>query len=148
MNGFDPFLLTGADATVAADVAVLAAGDQVDGLDVPGVSDLAWRGGVDAREAALLQALHRAVAELHLDRAAVHEVQLLLDVVKVKARFDAGRQDDRVDAERRHAQALADLAEAGAIAEVVEVADRIALALGHSRVVSGSLHVVLLSSYC
>ncbi len=59
------------------------------------------------------------------------EVQLLLEVVVVKARLDARRQHDRVDAERRHAEALADLAKARAVAQVVQVRDRVALADGH-----------------
>ena len=70
-----------------------------------------------------------AVAEHHLDRAAVDEVQLLLLVVVVRAAFDAGRHHDRVHAERGHVEALADLAKAGTVAQRVEIADGIALAV-------------------
>jgi len=76
----------------------------------------------------------------------VDEVQLLLQVVVVKARLDAGGEDDRVDAERRHTEALADLAETGPVAEVVEVGDGEAIAVRHSWVIAGSLHVSRLLS--
>ena len=55
-----------------------------------------------------------------------------------------GGHDDRVDAEGGHAQALADLAKARPVAEVVEIADGVALALRHARILGGSLHLVLL----
>src|SRR5271170_1291460 len=116
MNGFDPLLLAWRDASVAPDVAVLAAHAQVDGVGVSDVSHLARGGGVDACERALIEALDRAIAELHLDRPAVDEVQLLLDIVVVRPALDSGGHHDRVDAERGHLEALADLAKAGAIA--------------------------------
>ncbi len=142
MHGFDALLLALAHAPVATDVAVIAAGAHVHGVDVADVAYLAHGCGVHTRQPALAEPPHVAVAELHLDRAAMDEVQLLLGVVVVKARLDAGRQDDRVDAEGGHAEALADLAKAGPVAQVVEVGDGVAVAFGHARIVSRSLHRV------
>src|ERR1700722_8609924 len=84
-----------------------------------------------------------AVAELHLDRAAVHEVKLLLHVVEVAPRFISGGHRDHVDAERAYAKALAHLAKAVAFAERVEVRGHcVALARGHLGVLR-CLHVDL-----
>src|ERR1035437_9402645 len=104
-------------APVSAHVAILAAGTHVDGILVADVARLAQGGGVDAREGALGQALDGAVAELHLDRAAVNEVELLLGLVRMKSGLIADGHDDRVDPECGHVQALADLAKSVAIAE-------------------------------
>src|SRR5580704_10277456 len=79
---------------------------------------------------------------MHLDRAAVHEVQLLLLVVEMRARLDARGQHDRVDAERGDAEALADLAKPGPVAEVVEVGHRVALAGPHVGVLARCLHLM------
>src|SRR3954451_5782342 len=113
---------------VAPDVAVLAADDHVDRVLVEGVHAAHRRGG-DAGEAALVEHVARAVAELEADAPAVDEVELLLLVVVVARRGVAGRLDDGVDAERGHAQRRADLAEAVPVAERVQMADRVALAL-------------------
>src|SRR3954470_5667930 len=84
---------------VAADVAVLPPDDHVHRVDVAGVLELPVRRRVDAREAAGLQRVARAVAEVDLERAAEDDVELLLLVVEVEAGLDARRKDDRVDAE-------------------------------------------------
>ena len=87
-------------------------------------------GRVDAREARPARARALAVAERELDRAAVHEVELLLALVQVPAGRVARRDDDGVDAERGDAELLAHLAEAGPLAHAVEAADRPAVARG------------------
>jgi hypothetical protein len=115
-------------AAVAADVAVLAAGDDVHGVLVGDVADAADGRGVDAGEAAGGEAVARAVAELDLDQAAVDEVDLFLLVVEVAAGLPAGRHDDRVDPERGDVELLADLAEPVALAHPVDVADGVAVA--------------------
>src|SRR5262249_50887210 len=81
---------------------------------------------VDARQAAGAELVRRAVAERHRDAAAVHEVQLLLLVVVVPVRFEAGWHHDRVDAELLDVEPSADLAEAVALAHLLQVADRVA----------------------
>src|SRR5271169_263456 len=134
--------------TVAPDIAVLAARAQVHRLRISNVSELAWRGRVHARERSLLQALDRSVAELHLHHAPVHEVELLLNVVVVKGRFDTGRDHDRVDSEGRYVEALAHLAEAGAVAEVVEMADSVALAPAHLLILGRTLHLLVSYRRC
>src|SRR5439155_5709542 len=89
---------------VAAHVAVLAADDHVDGVVGTGVHDLADRRRVDAGEAAGSEAVAGPVAELHLDRPLVDEVELLLLVVKVAAAVVAGGKHDGVDTKRRDAE--------------------------------------------
>src|SRR6476620_2158171 len=97
---------------VAADVAVLAADDEVDGvLGVAEVADLADRWGVDPGAAAGLELMLGAVVEDDRDRAAVAEVELLLLLVQMAAGLVGGRDDDAVDAEGSDAERLADLAE-------------------------------------
>ena len=119
------------DVPVAPDVAVGAADHDVDRIAVADVADLAHRRRVDARDAARLERLRGAVAELHLDAPRVQEVDLLLALVEVAAGLDAGRQHDRVHAERRHAQRRADLAKPGSVAEPVEGGDGPAVARDH-----------------
>src|SRR6476620_11355225 len=71
---------------VAADVAVLAADDEVDGvLGVAEVADLADGGGVDTGAAAGPELVLGAVVEDDRDRAAVAEVELLLLLVQMAA---------------------------------------------------------------
>src|SRR4029077_8189937 len=118
---------------VAADVAVLAADDDVDRvLAVAQIADLAHGRGVDPGESARVELVLGAVAELELDAATVHEIELLLLLVQVVAGLIAGRDDDRVGSERGHAQALADLAEPVALAEVVETRDGVAVSFDHA----------------
>src|SRR4051812_2897004 len=68
---------------VAADVAVLAADREHDGVLGAEVAKAPDGQRVDAHEAPRLQRDHGAVAELHLDVAGVHEVELLLLLVQV-----------------------------------------------------------------
>ena len=70
-----------------------------------------------------------AVAELDLDRPAVTEVELLLLVVEVAAGLISGRQGDRVHAESGYAERAADLAEPVLLAHLVDVPDRVSVAL-------------------
>ncbi len=122
-------LLAQAQHAVAADVAVLAADAHVRRLGaVGGVAQAAHRRRVHARQAAGTERPLLA-AEVELDLALEHQVQLLLALVVVRVGRVAGRQHDRVDAERRHAQRVADLAEAGARAQPVDAADRPAAAV-------------------
>ena len=79
---------------VAADVAVQAARDDVDGVLVAGVAQQAHRRRVDAHDAPGRERDLLAVAELHRQRAAVHEVDLLLAVVVVPAGLGPGREHD------------------------------------------------------
>jgi hypothetical protein len=116
---------------VAADVSVLAAHDDVDGVALADVADAPHGRGVDPRQATLSELMGAAVAEPHLDPAAVDEVELLLLVVVVAAGLPPGREDDRVHAERGHPELSADLLEAVIAAERVKRADRVALALGY-----------------
>ena len=102
-TGADPLLALG-QLAVAADVAALGADDDVDGVVGSAVADLARGRGVDAGQPARPERVRRAVAELDLDPPRVHEVELLLALVQVKAGLDPGRQDDRVDAELGHAE--------------------------------------------
>src|SRR4051794_11539514 len=94
---------------VAADVAVLAAGDHVQRRLVADVLDLTHRGGVHAREPARPEHVLRVVVHPDRDPAAVHEVELLLLLVEVATRLEAGRDLDRVHPERGHAERAADL---------------------------------------
>ena len=57
------------------------------------------------------------------------EVELLLLVVEVAAGLVSGRQGDRVDAERGHAERAADLPEPVLVAHLVDVPDRVSVAL-------------------
>src|SRR3954447_22565083 len=77
-------------AAVAADVAVLAADDHVDGVLRARVQDLADGRRVDAGEAAGAEAVAAAVSELDLDRPGVDEVELLLLIVEVAPTVVAG----------------------------------------------------------
>ena len=79
-----------------------------------------------------LERVGGAVAELDLDRAPVHEVELLLGVVVVAPGLVAGREGDGVDAEGVDSERPADLPEAVALAHLVDVPDRIAVALDHA----------------
>src|SRR5919107_322204 len=74
------------ELAVAAHVAVLAAGDQV-------------------------ERVLAVVVQADPDAAAVHEVELLLLLVEVAPRLEARRDLDRVHAERGHAERAADLLE-------------------------------------
>jgi hypothetical protein len=116
---------------VAADVAVLAAGDQVDRGLVAHVLDLADRRGVHAREPARPEHVLRLVVHPNRDPAAVHEVELLLLLVEVAAGLEARRDLDRVYAERRDPERAADLAKAGPVGERVDVRHRVAVTLHH-----------------
>jgi hypothetical protein len=69
------------------------------------------------------------VAELELDLALEHEIELLLALVEVAVGLVGGRQDDRVDAEGGDAERRADLAEARALAEIRQGGDGPAIAL-------------------
>src|SRR5687767_6423684 len=79
-------------APVAADVALLGPHDKVHRVAVAHVAHLADGRRVDPRGEAGLHAVDLAVVELHLDRPAVDEVQLLLLLVEVAARLEALRQ--------------------------------------------------------
>src|SRR5215213_3061341 len=94
---------------VAAHVAILAAGDQVDRGLVADVLDLAHGRGVHASEPAGAELVLGLVVQADLDPPAVDEVELLLLVVEVAAGLEARRDLDRVDAERRDTQLPADL---------------------------------------
>src|SRR5262245_47119430 len=118
-------------ASVAADVAVLAAGDEIERRLVADVLDLPDRGGVDARQAAGAEHGLGVVVQADLDAAAVDEVELLLLVVEVTAGLEARRELDGVDAERAHPQLAADLAEARPLAQPVDVRDGVSVALHH-----------------
>src|SRR6185503_11338477 len=118
-------------APVAADVAVLAAHDHVDGVLVTHIAELAHGGRVDTREAAWPQHVLRSVTELHLHGAAVDEVRLLLLVVEVATALVAGRDGDGVHAERGHPELAPDLAEAVALADRVDVRDGVPVARDH-----------------
>jgi hypothetical protein len=80
-----------------------------------------------------------AVAELHLDPPAMQEIELLLLVVIVAAGLVPRRQHDRVHPEGAHPERAPDLAEPIAFAHLVDVADRVALALDHALRVLGHL---------
>jgi hypothetical protein len=84
-------------------------------------------GGIDAREPARAEQLPVAVAELELDPAAQHDVELLLALVEVGPGLVARRQHDRVGAERGDTERRADLAEAGALPEPVDAGDGVAV---------------------
>jgi hypothetical protein len=114
---------------VAADVAVLAAGDQVDRGLVAHVLDLADRRGIHAREPARAEHVLRLVVHPDRDPAAVHEVELLLLVVVVAPGGVSRRNLDRVHAECGHAQLAPHLAEARPVAERLDVRDGVAIAL-------------------
>src|SRR6185503_16757453 len=116
-------------AAVAAHVAVLAAGDEVERGLVADVLDLPHGGGVHAREAARAEHVLCVVVQADLDPPAVDEVELLLLVVEVAAGLEPRRELDRVDAERSDAQLAAELAEAGALAERLDVGDGVAVAV-------------------
>ena len=73
------------------DVAALAADRQHDSVLVTEVAQATNRVGVDANEAAGLERDHAAVAELHLDLAGVHEVELLLLLVLVRADLESAQ---------------------------------------------------------
>src|SRR5207248_9117338 len=126
---------------VAAHITVLAAHADVGRVVLPHVADLARHRGVDARERALREAVYGAVSKLHLDRAAVDEVELLLDLVRVKAALHSRGHDDRVHAERAHAKGLADLAKAGGVAERAQVGDRVAGSVDHVPMLPRGLHL-------
>src|SRR5436305_12743047 len=96
--------LVAAELAVAAHVAAGSAHAHVGRVAVADVAQAPQRSGVDARESARSEPVPRAVAELDLDRAAVHEVRLLLALVRVPRRRVSGRDHDRVDAERLHAE--------------------------------------------
>src|SRR3954453_7358580 len=104
-------------AAVAADVAVLAADDHVDGVIGAGVEELADGRGVDAGEAAGAEAVAAAVSELDLDRPGVDEVEVLLLVVEGASSVVARGKDYRVDPERANAEREANLAEAVAFSD-------------------------------
>src|SRR5690242_21258095 len=70
-----------------------------------------------------------AVAELDLDLPLMHEVELFLLVVEVAAGLVPGRHADRVDAECRHPERATDLAEPVLVAHLIDVPDRVSLAL-------------------
>src|SRR4051794_37908323 len=100
------------ELAVAAHVAALAAHDHVHGIAVAHVPDPPDGGSVHARHPALTEDVPAAVAELHLDAPAVHEVHLLLAFVEVTAGLESGRERDRVHAELGDTDAAANLAKA------------------------------------
>ena len=63
--------------------------------------------------------------DLEARRAAVHEVELVLQVVVVEEALLPRWVDDRVDAERGHPERRADLPEAVALAELVDRAEAV-----------------------
>ena len=63
--------------------------------------------------------------------ARVDEVELVLFLVEVRPRLDAGRDHEHVDAERRHAKLPAHLAE-DAVAQLLDRPERIAHAMSAS----------------
>src|SRR5262249_20874631 len=65
---------------------------------------------------------------LDLDASRVQEVDLLLALVEVAPRLDAGREHDRVHPERVDAEGGPDLAKARTVAEVLQVRDGPAVA--------------------
>src|SRR5215210_8542388 len=117
------------EAAVAPDVAVLAAGDEVERRLIAHVPYLPYRGGVHASEAARTEDELGVVVQANLDAPAMNEVELLLLLVEVAAGLEPRRDLDRVHAEGGHAELAPDLAEAGAVAEPVDVRDGIAVAL-------------------
>src|SRR5215203_3211670 len=122
------FLVLGQGA-VAADVAVLAADDDVDSvLGVAEVADLAHGRSVYPGAAAWLELVLAAVVEAEGDPAAVAEVELLLLLVVVATGLVGGRDHDRVDAEGVDPEDLADLAKAVTLAHLGEVRDGVAVA--------------------
>src|SRR4051794_24703472 len=121
-------LLGRQQVAVVGHVAVLAADRDVDEVLVADVADPAHGRGVDSRDTAGAEAVHRAVAELELGVALVDEVRLLLLVVVVAPAGELRRHDDDVDAQRLDVERGPDLAEAAALTERRDVADGIALA--------------------
>src|SRR4051794_27698799 len=114
---------------VAANVAVLAAGDHIERGLVAHIFDLPHGGGIHAREAARAELVLGVVVHADRDPAAVHEVELLLLLVEVAPGLEARRDLDRVDAEGGDAQDAADLPKARPLGQRVDVRDGIAVAL-------------------
>ena len=79
---------------------------------------------VDVAEAAGPEQPLLAV-DLEARRPAVHEVELVLEVVVVEEALLARRIDDGVDAERRHLERRPDLPEAVPVAELVDRAEAV-----------------------
>src|SRR5215216_5043062 len=96
---------------VAAHVAVLAAGHQVERRLVAHVLDLAHGRGIHTREAAGAEHVLALVVQRDLQPPSMHEVELLLLLVEVAAGGDVRGQLDRVHAECGHTELAADLAE-------------------------------------
>src|SRR4051812_7883123 len=113
---------------VAAYVAVLASDDHVDRVGVADVLRRTHRRGVHPRKASRAKYVLRAVAELELDLALMHEVELLLLFVEVPSAGNAGWHHDRVHPERRHAKFLADLPESRTVADCIQRADGVTVA--------------------
>src|SRR4051794_26030786 len=129
---------------VAAHVAVLPAGHQVDRGLVAHALDLPDRRRVDPRQPARAEQ-EGLVVQRDLALAAVQEVQLPLLLVEVPAGLVARRQLDRVHAECLDPERPAHLAEAGTLREPVDVRDGVAVALhdfphlvGHARSLIGA----------
>ena len=114
-----------------------------DGVSIPlhcaDVADPPHGGRVDPRRRTRLERMGIAIVELDLDLSAVQEVELLLLIVEMPPGLVSGREDDRVDAECRDAERPADLPEAVFVTHLVDVADRVPLALNdpfaHDRIV-------------
>ena len=123
-------LLALGEPAVAAHVAALGADDDVDGVArAPWLRIVRTVGGSTRATPPGPRSMRLAVPELDLDLAAVDEVELLLALVVVAGRSRSRRQDDRVDAELGHAELAADLAEPVPLAHLVDVSDRVAVAL-------------------
>jgi len=116
---------------VPPDVAVLSPRDDHHRLLFADVAQAAMGAGIDARETARAQSMGGAVPEADLHLAAMHEVQLLLLVVKVDARAVPGRQDNGVYAERVNPERLTDLAKPGTVTELIKAADGVSGILAH-----------------
>ena len=125
----EPARLALGKLAVAAHVAVLAAGDEVERGLVAHVLDLPHGGGIHAREPARSEHVLRVVVQGDLHAPAVDEVELLLLLVEVAAGGELRRQLDRVHAERGHAELAPHLAEARPLPERIDVRDGVAVAL-------------------
>jgi hypothetical protein len=108
---------------VAADVAVFGADNDQDEVLVADTDDLARRLRLDVAEPARPE-LPRLSRQPEARPAAVDEVELVLLLVKVRPRFDPGREHPSVRAEGRDPEPRPNLAE-DAVAELVQRGKRV-----------------------
>src|SRR5262249_41136000 len=117
------------EVPVAADVAVLPADHEHDEILVADACDSTRRRRIHVHDAARLE-LERVARHFEARASAVHEVELVLLVVEVRAAHGAGGQHERVHTEGGDPKLAAHLAE-DAVAHLVDRTVRMAHGYHH-----------------